>query len=108
MIIIESTLMTENGVTMITTTTEAVREVIAEVEKESAIVYEIKKRNIIGVDLEIDTKREETDLEKDLEIEFDRGKDLMKDPGTGIGTVVDPGTDLEIERDPVIEEKGTE
>lgn len=107
MTIIESILMTENGVTMITTTTEAVRGVIAEAEKEIALVYGIKKRNIVGIDLETDTKRVERDLEKDTEIDLDRGKDLMKDPGIGIGTVVDPGTDLEIERDPVIEEKGT-
>jgi len=62
MTITGTTLVKETDGTMIMTTIEAVRGVIAEVE----IVDEIERRGLVGIDLEIDhMRRLEIDLEKD-------------------------------------------
>jgi hypothetical protein len=106
-----STLVKENDVIMITTTTEAVREVVAEAEKGVETVDAIERRGPVGIDPEIDTKRLEIYLEIDTEIDLDREKGLVKDRGTGletgIGIVVDLAIDLVIEKYRRTEEKGT-
>jgi len=106
-----STPVTENDVIMTTTTIEVVREVVAEAEKGVEMVDAIERRGLVGMYLEIGTKRLEIDLETDTEIDLDREKGLMKDRGTGletgIGTVVDLAINLVIEKYRRIEEKST-
>lgn len=91
--ITEITLVKENGVTMTTTTNEAVRQVVAEAEKGGVIVVDvIERRNRKGIDPEKDTKRLGKDLGTDIGIGLDRGKDPATDLETDQGT--DPGKDL--------------
>ena len=108
MTIIEITLVKEIGVIMITTT-GAVQEVVAEVEKGDERVDAIVRRDLVGIDLAIGTKRLEIDREIDTEIDLDLEKGLVIDLGTGleIGIVVGLAIDLAIEKDLGIEEKGT-
>lgn len=103
----ETTHVKGNDVTMITTTTEAVRGVTAEAEKEGEIADAIERIDLVGIDLETDTKNPEIDREKDTEIDRGLEKGLVKDPGTGIEIVGNPVTDLVIKTDLVTEEKGT-
>ena len=112
----EITLVIETGVIMITTT-EAVQEVVAEVETDDERADEIAGRGLAGIDLEIGTKGVEIGigLERDTEV------GLCLDPDLEIGLVTDRGTDpeteividlatdpeIEIEKDLAIEEKDT-
>ena len=113
--ITETTLVTETDVTTTMTTItimgEAVQGVTVErgVEIGDGIVDAIERRDLVGIDLEIDTRKAEIDPENDSEIDLDL--DHVKDPGrepeTGIETGVDLATDLEIEIGLVTEETGT-
>ena len=112
MTITEITLVTEIGA-ITTTTTEAVLEVAVEAEIGGERVDAIVRTGLVGIDLGIGMKRVETgiDLGKDTEagLDLDLETDLVTGPGTGpeIEIVADLATDLEIEKDLVIEEKDT-